>query len=571
MIDPKDGERSATVHDATPRPRPKDHRRALAVALLLALLVAQLFFAIRTTSATDDESCYITSGLAALRTGDYRLNFDHPPLMTMALGAAAHLAGAAPLAVDEYWARSLLWEYSYFYLWTGPNAARAVALVNAARLPVVALSVLLALLVFLWARQLYGERGGLLALALYCVEPNLLAHSAVATLDLGLTVAWCAAIYACWRYGKTRKPAFVVMMGIALGAAAAIKLTGLLLLVVLPVLLFVAWRTQTPRRARALVGAMAGALVIAAVVVWGVYRFSIAPVSLAFGAPSLPLGQYWRMLAFQSGHQESQHASYLLGALSGSGWWYYYPIAFLVKTSLPLLVLLGLAFSRGRPDRDELFLVIPVGILLAAAMLQKLNLGIRYVLPLYPLLIILVGRTLTRRWPEAWRAWPRRVVVALAVWAAAETMIYAPHYLSYFNELAGGPRHGAAVLADSNVDWGQDLPALAAWQRKHPEARPLYLAYFGWADVAAYGVACERLPDMAPLVDPRPPGWEEWASRPRSGWIAASVNCLKLMESYDWLDELRPVDRAGYSILIYHIPAEGEAAAGPAAVPLPRS
>ncbi len=186
---------------------------------------------------------------------------------------------------------------------------------------------------------------------------------------------------------------------------------------------------------------------------------------------------------------------------------------------------------------------------------QKLNLGIRYILPVYPLLIILTGRTLTRPWPVKWGLWPRRGVLALGVWAVAEAVVCSPHYLAYFNELAGGPRNGSRVLVDSNLDWGQDLKQLAAWQRKHPEADPLYFAYFGAANVARYGVDCERLPDLGPKHPPRPPEWYASESRPRAGWIAISVNCLKLLPAYHWLESHAPVDRAGYSILIYHLPA----------------
>ena len=154
-------------------------------------------------------------------------------------------------------------------------------------------------------------------------------------------------------------------------------------------------------------------------VLWGVYRFSFAPASPESLTP-IPLGQYWQAISFQLGHQGSGHTSYLLGMTSGDGWWYYYPIAFLVKTSLPLLLLLGLALSRGRFDRDELFLALPAGLFFLVSMTQNLNLGIRYLLPIYPLLIILVGRILAREWPGRGRMWVKGLVVTLAVWAAAE-------------------------------------------------------------------------------------------------------------------------------------------------------
>jgi 4-amino-4-deoxy-L-arabinose transferase-like glycosyltransferase len=422
-------------------------------------------------------------------------------------------------------------------------------------LPVIALSLALAALVFVWGRQLYGRRAALLPLLLYCFDPNLIAHSSVATLDLGVTAAFSLTIYMFWRYLRTRRSRYLALTGIALGAAATVKLPGLLLLIALPALVFATRRDEEQLTSGHVARFWAVIPGLALLVMWAVYRFSLGPVSLEPEAVRLPLGQYWQTVSFQLHHEESGHVAYLLGRTSDTGWWYYFPVAFLVKTSLPLLILLGLAFSRGRLSRDELFLVIPAAIFFLAVVGQKLNLGIRYILPVYPLLIILTGRTLTRPWPANWGSWPKRAVLALGVWAVAEALVYSPHYLAYFNELAGGPRNGSRVLVDSNLDWGQDLQHLAAWQREHPEADPLYFAYFGAANVALYGVDCERLPDLGPKHPPRPSEWYLSGSRPRSGWIAISVNCLKLLPAYRWLESYEPVDRAGYSILIYHIPA----------------
>ncbi len=543
----------------------------LVVAVLLGAFALQALLAVREASATDDEPYCIVSGLSALVTGDYRLNRDHPPLMNMIYGAAIRLAGAAPLPQNQDWAQGMRLKYSYGYLWEGPNGPKAVGLVQAARLPVVVLSLLLALLLFLWARQLYGWPAAVLPLALYCFEPNLIAHSSVATLDLGITATFFCAVYAFWRYHRTRRVLYLVLAGIAVGVASAVKLPGLLLLVALPLLLFAVRGGEDKPLPAGRIASQLGALVgIAVVVIWAVYRFSVGPVSADLGAPRLPLGDYWQTIAFQMNHVSSGHVSYLLGQTSDSGWWYYYPLAFLVKTSLPLLILLGLAASRGRLERDELFLLVPAAVFLLFTMMQKLDLGIRYILPIYPLLIVFTGRVLTKPWPARYSAAVKGAVVVLAVWAGAEAALYSPNYLAYFNELAGGPKGGIRVLVDSNLDWGQDLNRLAAWQRAHPDASPLYFAYFGPADVSRYGVRCERLPDLGPRLPDRSPDWYRYASGPRSGWIAVSINCLKLLPHYRWLESYRPVDRAGYSILIYHLPARPQAGsvADPAQGPL---
>jgi hypothetical protein len=94
----------------------------------------------------------------------------------------------------------------------------------------------------------------------------------------------------------------------------------------------------------------------------------------------------------------------------------------------------------------------------------------------------------------------------LAAGLAAESLAAAPDYLAFFNAAAGGSRGGVRHLGDSNLDWGQDLPLLAAWQARHPDV-PLYLAYFGVVDPAFYGIRYRNLPGGYPFGDvPSLPG-----------------------------------------------------------------
>lgn len=132
-----------------------------------------------------------------------------------------------------------------------------------------------------------------------------------------------------------------------------------------------------------------------------------------------------------------------------------------------------------------------------------------------------------------------------------------PHSLSYFNELAGGPIGGHKHLLDANIDWGQDLGQLKDWAESHPEARPLYLSYFGLVDPRILRLDAELLADVSVA--------RSLATRSetlRPGWYAISVNHLHGYRHFGDADpdlgrflRLRPVGRAGYSIYIYHVPA----------------
>jgi hypothetical protein len=200
--------------------------------------------------------------------------------------------------------------------------------------------------------------------------------------------------------------------------------------------------------------------------------------------------------------------TYLLGQVDDVGRWYYFPVAMGVKTPVATLLTLLLALAIGvamlrvrREDRRELIwpiacLAVPVVVYLGAAMASSLNLGLRHVLPVYPLLYIGSGAILAEG-TVRWRTPLTLICALLGVMLLCETLLAWPNYIAYFNFAVGGTRGGLRLLGDSNLDWGQDLPALAKWEKEHPGV-PVALAYFGTADPAAYGVKFDLLPPWPP-------------------------------------------------------------------------
>jgi len=228
---------------------------------------------------------------------------------------------------------------------------------------------------------------------------------------------------------------------------------------------------------------------------------------------------------------------------------HYYLVTFLLKTPLPLLILLVLAAVWGPrlPGRTAAFLWLPVAAYAALALAWGPQIGHRHLLPLYPFLFVSAGRTVVS--PRA----PRRILTGLlASWYAFGTLAVHPHYLAYFNELAGGQGRAWKLLVDSNLDWGQDLPALKEWMDEHGVAR-IKFSYFGGADPAYYGVRCDFLPSYevppaTPIVREVHPG----------DLVAVSVTTLQglFLSPEDGtlmarLRGLEPVGRAGWSIRIY--------------------
>ncbi|HEY4283813.1 MAG TPA: glycosyltransferase family 39 protein, partial [Chthoniobacterales bacterium] len=277
--------------------------------------------------------------------------------------------------------------------------------------------------------------------------------------------------------------------------------------------------------------------------------------------------------------------SYLRGEFSSGGFRTYFLWTMLLKTPLPALLLSlgGIYFAIRRKllwNKDLAFLMVPIGTYLAFAISSNMNIGHRHLLPIYPFLYVLAGGVavelrsrLTGRW---------RVPVAasgLAVIAVSSSFVFSPpwrpqlvfpHYIAYFNELAGGPLNGWRSLVDSNIDWGQDLKGLKVWVDRSHLDNPIYLSYFGTADPRFYQIRHRLVPralgGYPAISPPRPnPSAEEFMSRLQPGdLIAASVQNLvgphlEPRARQLWkqiLERSTIIDRIGYSIFILRINAQ---------------
>lgn len=175
--------------------------------------------------------------------------------------------------------------------------------------------------------------------------------------------------------------------------------------------------------------------------------------------------------------------NYFMGEYSRQGWLAYFPVAVAIKTPLAsvILVLAGLAALLARRASLRADPVLATGLIgfavlyLATAVFGNLNIGVRHLLPVYPIGFVLAGAG-AAAWPAV-RA-VRWAGAALLGWLVIAVLLNHPHHLAYFNELIGGPRNGHLYLADSNIDWGQDLKRFARYAREHPEQRFL-MCYFG--------------------------------------------------------------------------------------------
>jgi hypothetical protein len=197
--------------------------------------------------------------------------------------------------------------------------------------------------------------------------------------------------------------------------------------------------------------------------------------------------------------------TYLLGTRYSHGVWFYFPTTLAIKCTMGFLLLLVLtpfALVRAPNGRREIaWMLIPATIFLAVSMTSDLDIGVRHILPIFPFLSVLaaVGAWILTKKHQAWGL----VVSGLVLIHAASSLRAFPNYLSYSNELWGGPSETYRVLTDSNVDWGQGLPAVRRYIETHA-ATPCWLAYFGSADPSYYHLPCTLLTVFSAGIWERP-------------------------------------------------------------------
>jgi hypothetical protein len=554
------------------------------------------------------------------------------------------------------------------------NGERSMWLITIARWACIPFSLIGALFSYFWARDLYGNRAGLLALVLWCLSPNIFAHASLMTPDTAATALGVAACYWFWKWLKqpTWMRAFVA--GLALGIAELTKMT---LVVLYPVWIVIWFAYRVKRRSRGgevlegEVGSRRAAdenvpkevmpnvgrnkssqfrhvpnvtplpelhkalfrptgkfLTAAGPTLWRIelvmlgmtiavslyvlnlgYGFedTFKPtgefefVSQRFGGTDATQGKqgnrlrdiglgwlpvplpanYLRGIDVQQRDFEAfGRQSYLRGKFSEKGWWYYYLYGLTVKVPLGLWVLLIFAVGgritrcvqgvRGRREsnakvnwRDEIAVLVPLFAILALVSSQSgFSHHFRYILPIFPFAFIWISQV------AEYVSRTSRIVVGFAVvWFVGSSLSVYPHGLSYFNELAGGPRGGHAHMIHSSIDWGQDLLYLKQWADEHPDATPLHLIYCGDFDPQLLGIEFEA-PEFT-----HPPDGSLSTLVLKPGWYAVSVNFLR---GYEWrapigdgrfvsvpqasctaLLEREPTALAGYSIYIYEISPPG--------------
>jgi tetratricopeptide (TPR) repeat protein/xanthosine utilization system XapX-like protein len=403
-----------------------------------------------------------------------------------------------------------------------------------AKLQMIVLGILLGAFVYRWSKELFGLEAAIASLFLYCLDPNILAHSEIVHTDIAFTTILFIGTYFFFRTLNKLTLPNLILTALFFGLAAITKYTYVAVLLVWIGLALLKIFSSQPQecavglrgdvssrwgKAALITGILVCSLITAYFLIWSAYgfRFDAIPggqrhlqiTQTLQNNPRLqgimPFIFHYHLFpeAWIYGQlfvlENLTRYTYLLGTYSDHGFWLYFPVAFAVKTPVPTLILLigtlGMwGFKRGKKI-DGLFLLVPVVVYFALAIGAGINIGLRHILPIYPFLFVLLGGTAAELWKgRNWLA--RGGLIFLSLWYLWSSISIYPHYLAFFNEFAGGAKNGHTILLDSNLDWGQDLKGLKRWidENRIKKIQFLYFGFYNAAEPKYYGIDAVYLP-----------------------------------------------------------------------------
>jgi hypothetical protein len=513
-------------------------RYSTVLAVVLVLIASGRIISTYTVfNHTADEPAHIASGMQWLDRHVYLYEPQHPPLARIAVALGPYLLGirsqgtpGTGLEQESLEGAKILYRDRHYD-----------QTLSAARMGTLPFFWLACLVVYLWGRRLYGPGVAVLALFLFTFVPPVLAHGSLATTDMALTACLGAAFLTGLEWAARPTWQRALLFGAATGLAAISKFSAL---VFFPAA--VAWTLagciflERPavaswvkaRAATFAVAVAAGALVIAAI-----YRFS--------------LGALFAGIQAVEAHNAEGHPTYLLGQRSTSGFWDFYPVVLAVKTPLALVLLIGAALwwtlRDGERRRRDWPVLAFVGGILTVALISRINIGVRHILPVYFGFALLTASAL-RDWLEEahTRKWLVGALGVAMLWFTGASLLAQPDYLAYTNELAGSAPE--KVLADSDLDWGQDMKRLSARLREVGATQvafsPTIVADFEGE------MGFPKVVQSSPVI-------------PSIGWNAVSLSLWKvrrmgLLETHPevtlWPDRVAAGERIGKGVMLWYFP-----------------
>ncbi|MFH1352144.1 MAG: glycosyltransferase family 39 protein [bacterium] len=529
----------------------------LLILALLSIFIYRSVSFIGKKSIGFDEIFYSAAGYAAWTRHNYSVCLENPLLAKLWVSLPLlFLKPALPgyLEVPENHPHSHFIFGARFF---SENSGQREKILSLSRGMVLIVSVIFAGLVFVFSRQIFGLVPALISFFLYTFSPNILAYSGFATTDLIMSFLLFLFVAVSVKTFRKTGISWYIYTGIILGLAFLTKFSAFILLPLMAVFIILARLKEDlkpPQRERI-------------VEYTGIILLSAAIIVL-LGYRVIHIGEYVKGLALilpMVMSAQGLGAVYLAGKYFQGGLWYYYPVVFLLKTPVPVIILIisaSVSLWKRRTLVKYADLIYPLSAALVIFLCitgSRYQTGMRFLLPVLPFLFLWIGEEAYSLWQK--KGWARAAVILLGLWYIASSVGIHPHYLAYFNEFTGGPKNGYKFLADCNIDWGQDLKGLKKYLDK--EGNPhIVLSYFGNDDPSYYGIKFQKMAFRSRIERQGEP--IESFSKEKQLLAVSATNITGVYypgqeKFFQWLKGLKPVKRIGYSILVYDITDSAEA------------
>jgi 4-amino-4-deoxy-L-arabinose transferase-like glycosyltransferase len=534
------------------------------IGLLVVFIILAVSSMLQKSGTCDEIAHHIPVGVVILTRGDLKMDTSQPPLARyiMALPIVLFLNPQLPQdpAAWRVEDRSSFGRDFFFKYNHNPKK-----ILFAGRLSILLVGILCGLIIFVWSKSLFGKKTAFFALFLYVFSPDIIAHTQLATTDMVATLCILLSVYTLWRYFNVRNSFNLGLAGISLGLAQLSKYSALILYPIFILLFIFVFSKVKKQKGENLILQVLGIFVISLMVMWAGYGFRLEPLlkntmradekielinAQAAKLPSwnessknkldnfllnspIPLGEHLLGVLGVLRHGELGHRTYFLGTWSDKGNILYFIVAFLIKTPIPVILLLALGLVvlvRGKGVCEKYFLLLFPSLYFISALFSGLQIGVRHLLPIYPFFFIVAARSMYLTRYKIFLF----ILSVICIWYAVSSFMIWPNYLSYFNEFVGGPDNGYKYLRDSNIDWGQDLPALAKYLDKN-KVSVVTLEYFGQDEPSVYGIKAKKFKESE-FLDP---GAKVYA-------ISAQY-----LEYVHWTKNHAPNAKIGNSIFIY--------------------
>jgi hypothetical protein len=619
----------------------------LVVGLILVWIFVVSLIVSSQESTTMDEQAHIPSGYSYMKYRDMRLNPEHPPMLKDLAGIPLQFLNVKFPVDDQAWQTGINEQWTLgnkFINETPGNNADTITFWS--RFPIVLVALLLGFFIFRWTRELAGTAAGIFALVLYAFDPNILGHDHYVTTDIGIAAFIFISFYYFIKFIKRPTWKNTILAGIFLGLAELAKFSAVLLFpfFALVIIIYAIFKKKPGFEDKTLwkyrlakfweyIWKYTVVVIICFILIFGLYLINTwnEPASkiqdvantvfgnqgsgklakaIVVGMSNIPilkgLSEYFLGVFMVFVRVTGGNTYYFLGTVSNHATPKYFPIVFLLKETLPFLILMLAAscytlyqIGKNIAGKTGNFIkriweikvnyvqtsVIQysmLGFILLYAYLSitgNLNIGFRHLFPILPFAYVLVAKKtfefLHNIKIEHTKKTLSLVLAAFTIWIILEPIIFFPSYISYYNEAAGGPKNGYKYVTDSNADWGQDLKRLRNWVDEYNSCSDLMktssvacmnvsqinphptlgkidkirIDYFGGSNPIYY--FGDRFIPWHADFDPVP------------GWYAISATFLQEStykqknpgdRSYQFLSNYSPVARIGDSIFVYYIP-----------------